>query len=94
MNNFSGALEKEGMVLPLFGQEAIYFDSSWNPSYQKKETSVLLACYDQDKEMYLLQPLRKLSIYLESGQPLGEKPYYIPRNTRILINEDRPALFM
>lgn len=72
--------EEEVLPVGVSGTEVVFDD----------ENSEYLGCvgYDTKRSEYLVCPGKKLSFFMESGQPLGaERLYYLPRGTKIYVKE-------
>lgn len=87
MNNYRGCVEKNGKYLDLQGKTAVFIDTDWKASLLKPDNAVLILFYLSDEHLYVVQPLRPMTVCLPSGQPLGiNKQYFLPRGSQITLN--------
>lgn len=62
---------------------------------EKGMNSVADIRFFKEYQKYCVEPLEHLSIFLESGQPLGEnRKYYLPRGCKIVIKESENTFIL
>ena len=55
-----------------------------------EKRSCCLISYDWEQEEYWVQPLDRMTVFLESGQPLGQdRTYCIPRGKAVIIDNKK-----
>ena len=55
-----------------------------------EKRSCCLISYDWEQEEYWVQPLDRMTVFLESGQPLGQdRTYCIPRGKAVIIDDEK-----
>lgn len=55
----------------------------------EKKTHCLIS-YDDDTDEYIVQPLHRKTVFLESGQPLGkDRAYCIPRGITLIVDSGK-----
>lgn len=78
-----------GKAYPLKYEEESYFVADGpdiSMSDLEGDTAVAAVYYAEEYAEYCIRPLRRMSVFLESGQPLGkDRIYYIPRGMRIQV---------
>lgn len=94
--DFYGAIVGEtgkfrGMAYPLKDTQEVflqYENGQIEVSERKQSSSVAGLYFVTEYQEYCVEPLERISIFLESGQPLGiDRHYYLPRGSKIVVKE-------
>lgn len=87
MTNFTGCLKHQNLYLDLPEKTAVFFDQNWEPNLLPSEEAVLELFFDPNTEAYCVMPLKHLSVFLTSGQPLGtQRQYHLRRKTTLSLD--------
>lgn len=82
MTNFTGCLKRQNQYLDLPEKTSVFFDSNWKPNLLPHKEAILELFFDPETEVYCVRPLKHLSVFLPSGQPLGtERQYHLRRQS-------------
>lgn len=96
---FHGAILGEngrfcGMAYPLKAEEESFFveDGAAELSVSSgREDAVASVYYVEEYAEYCVRPFRRMQVFLESGQPLGQgRVYYLPRGMKIRVKNGNP----
>lgn len=64
-----------------------FFDQNWQPNLLPSEDAVLELFFDPATQAYCVMPLKHLSVFLSSGQPLGtQRQYHLRRRTILSLD--------
>ncbi len=78
-----------GKAYPLKYEEESFFvsdESAVSMSDGERDTAIAAVYYAEEYAEYCIRPLRRMSVFLESGQPLGkDRVYYLPRGMKIHV---------
>ena len=87
MTNFTGCLKRQNLYLDLPLKTAVFFSKNWEPNLLSSEEAVLELFFDPETEAYCVMPLKYLSVFLASGQPLGtQRQYHLRRKTTLSLD--------
>ncbi|MDE5758752.1 MAG: hypothetical protein K2H85_09110 [Allobaculum sp.] len=87
MTNFNGCLKRQNLYLDLPPKTAVFFSKTWEPNLIPSEEAVLELFFDPETEAYCVIPLKHLSVFLVSGQPLGtQRQYHLRRKTILSLD--------
>lgn len=78
-----------GKAYPLKYEEESFFVSDGadiSISDREADTAIASVYYAEEYAEYCIRPMRRMSVFLESGQPLGrDRIYYLPRGMKIHV---------
>lgn len=83
----------QNMAYPLQERQELFFqwtEGQITTELYKSQESLAGIYFIPEYQEYCVEVFARVSVFLESGQPLGkDRRYYLPRGTRIYMKDDQ-----